>query len=287
MAVFRVNCRGKVLEIGERPLIMGILNITPDSFSDGGEYLEAGRAVAHGLAMVREGADLIDVGGESTRPGAQAVEPEEQIRRIAPVIWALARETEAVISVDTTSSTVAEAALEAGACLINDVSALRFDGEMAPLAAQTGAPVILMHMLGEPRTMQENPRYVDVVREVRDFLAERIEFAVAAGVPRSQIIVDPGIGFGKTAGHNLLLLRQLAQLGELGVPVLVGPSRKSFIGKVLGLAAPGERLYGTAAAVALAVAAGAQIVRVHDVQPMREAAELAAAVRQAGGAAAD
>jgi len=281
MKSYQLRCGERKLEIGNTPLMMGILNVTPDSFSDGGEFMEASSAVERGLQMEAEGADIIDVGGESTRPDSKAIAAEEQIRRVCPVIWALSRQTEAPISIDTTSSEVAAAALEAGASLINDISALRFDGSMAGLAAREKIPVILMHMQGTPRDMQNYPTYDDVVREVKEFLLERIEYALSAGIEREQIIVDPGIGFGKSLGHNLSLLKQISVLHELGTPVLVGPSRKSFIGKVLDISSPSEREYGTAAAVAACVAAGVQILRVHEVKAMRESAYLAAAIRSA------
>ncbi len=281
MKSFALRCREKRLEIGNTPLMMGILNVTPDSFSDGGEFTEATAAVERGLQMEAEGADIIDVGGESTRPGSEAIAAEDQIKRVCPVIWALARQTDVPISIDTTSSEVAGAALEAGAAIINDISALRFDGAMAGLAAREKVPVILMHMQGTPRDMQKYPTYDDVVQEVKEFLAERIEYALSAGIERAQIIVDPGIGFGKSLGHNLSLLKQLSVLHELEAPVLVGPSRKSFIGKVLDIERPSEREYGTAAAVAACVAAGVQILRVHEVKAMRESAYLAAAIRSA------
>lgn len=281
MKKYRLDCRGKVLQISDQPLIMGILNVTPDSFSDGGNFFNPSAAVEHAQCMADDGADIIDVGGESTRPGALPVPPDEQIQRICPVIWTLARQLDIPISVDTTSAAVAQAALEAGASVINDVSALRFDPEMAPLAARTGAPVILMHMLGDPRTMQDNPTYTDVIQEIKQFLAERIEFALAAGIDRSKIIIDPGIGFGKTVEHNLLLLKKLCDLCALDVPILIGPSRKSFIGKVLGIEKPADRLFGTAAAVVACVHAGAQIIRVHDVKEMSQVVRLAAAIRGA------
>lgn len=281
MKKYRLDCCGKVLQISDQPLIMGILNVTPDSFSDGGNFFNPSAAVEHAQCMADDGADIIDVGGESTRPGAPPVPPDEQIQRICPVIWTLARQLDIPISVDTTSAAVAQAALEAGASVINDVSALRFDPEMAPLAARIGAPVILMHMLGDPRTMQDNPTYTDVIQEIKQFLAERIEFALAAGIDRSKIIIDPGIGFGKTVEHNLLLLKKLCDLCALDVPVLIGPSRKSFIGKVLGIEKPADRLFGTAAAVVACVHAGAQIIRVHDVKEMSQVVRLAAAIRGA------
>ena len=281
MKSYQLRCGERKLEIGNTPLMMGILNVTPDSFSDGGEFIEASAAVERGLQMEAEGADIIDVGGESTRPGAEAIAAVEQIKRVCPVIWALARQTEAPISVDTTSSEVAAAALEAGASIINDISALRFDGEMAQLASREKTPIILMHMQGTPRDMQNYPMYDDVVQEVKEFLAERIAYALSAGIEQEQIIIDPGIGFGKSLGHNLSLLKQLAILHELEAPVLVGPSRKSFIGKVLDIERPAAREYGTAAAVAACVAAGVQILRVHEVKAMRQAAYLAAAIQSA------
>lgn len=259
---------------------MGILNVTPDSFSDGGRYLEAAEAVEHGLRMVGEGAAIIDVGGESTRPGSEAVGAEEQVRRVVPVIEGLVRQTQVPVSIDTRSAAVAKAAFEAGATIVNDISALRFDAEMAGFAARNELAVILMHMQGSPGDMQRKPRYDDVVGEVKGFLAERIDYAVGAGIGGDRLVVDPGIGFGKTVEHNLLLLKRLAEFGELGVPVLIGPSRKSFIGKVLGLEDPGERLFGTAAVVAMSAVLGAQIIRVHDVGEMSQVVKLAWAISQ-------
>ena len=279
MAVQELNCRGKVVSFADGPVIMGILNVTPDSFSDGGEFIDAQVAVAHGLAMVAEGAGMIDVGGESTRPGSAAVTAQEQISRVVPVIEWLAAKIDVPISIDTTSSKVADAALEAGASVINDVSALRFDSEMAAVATEYQAPVVLMHMLGEPGTMQVDPTYVDVIKEVKEFLAKRIDYARAAGIAADQIVIDPGIGFGKTLEHNLTLMKGLAELHSLGAAVLVGPSRKAFIGKVLGLDKPADRVFGTAAAVARCVEAGVQIIRVHDVKEMAEVARMAAAMK--------
>jgi len=253
---------------------MGILNVTPDSFSDGGEFLDSQAAIDQGLKMIADGAGIIDIGGESTRPGAEPVSPAEQIRRVVPVIEKLNRQAEIPISIDTTSSDVAQAALEAGASIINDISALRFDEQMVQLAARADVPVVLMHMLGKPRTMQEHPTYSDVVEEVKSFLASRIEFAISAGIKQSQIVVDPGIGFGKTVEHNLTLLRNIRQFQELQVPVLVGPSRKSFIGKILEIKDPKERFYGTAAAVSWCAAEGVQIIRVHDVKEMSQTVKL-------------
>ena len=279
MAVRELNCCGRTVSFTAGPVIMGILNVTPDSFSDGGQFIDPAAALRHAIAMAADGAGMIDVGGESTRPGAAAVSPDEQIRRVVPVIEALAQEIDAPISIDTTNSEVAKAALAAGATIINDISALRFDDGMAPLAADTGAPVVLMHMLGEPGTMQAHPVYGDVVKEVRDFLAERIAFAQQAGIAAERIIIDPGIGFGKTVEHNLELMRNLEQFHQLGKAVLVGPSRKSFIGKVLGLESTADRLFGTAATVARCVEAGAHIIRVHDVKEMGQVARMAAAMK--------
>jgi len=275
---YQLKCKSGVLSLGCEPIIMGVLNVTPDSFSDGGEFFDTASAVTHGMTMVCEGAGIIDIGGESTRPGAKPVSADQQIARVTPVIKTLADKTNTPISIDTTSSKVAKAALDAGASIINDISALRFDKEMAALAAQRSVPIILMHMLGTPADMQQKPSYLDVVQEVKQFLADRIAFAVAEGVDRSQIVVDPGIGFGKTVEHNLQLLNKLKDLNELGVPILVGPSRKSFIGKVLNLESPGDRLFGTAAAVAHCVSAGVQIIRVHDVKEMSQTAKLSASI---------
>jgi dihydropteroate synthase len=259
-----------------RPRLMGVVNVTPDSFSDGGLYLDPDAAVAHGEGLARAGAAILDVGGESTRPGAEAVSEAEELRRVVPVVEGLAG-GEAEISVDTSKAAVAEAALDAGAAIVNDVTALRGDGEMAALCADRGATVVLMHMLGSPRTMQENPVYEDVVDEVKAFLAERVEAAVAAGVEEERIWLDPGIGFGKTAAHNLELLRRLGELRELGRPLVIGTSRKSFIGRVDGSDA-GERLGGTIASSVLAAAEGAEVLRVHDVAEVGQAIIVATAI---------
>jgi dihydropteroate synthase len=252
--------------------LMGVVNVTPDSFSDGGLYLDSGAAIAHGRELVAQGAAILDVGGESTRPGAEVVPAEEELRRVVPVIEGLAG-AGAEVSVDTSKAAVAAAAIEAGAAIVNDVTALRGDAEMAGLCAERGVTVVLMHMLGNPRTMQENPVYEDVVDEVKAFLAERVEAALAAGIAEERIWVDPGIGFGKTAGHNLELLRRLGELRELGRPLVVGTSRKSFIGKVDG-SAPSERLGGTIATSVWAVNEGANVLRVHDVADVRQAVVL-------------
>jgi dihydropteroate synthase len=258
------------------PKLMGIVNVTPDSFSDGGMYLSPEAAIAHGEELVRDGADILDVGGESTRPGAEEVPAEEELRRVLPVIEGLAG-GEAVVSIDTSKAAVAEAALDAGAAIVNDVTALRGEPEIGGLCAERGAGLVLMHMRGEPRTMQENPAYDDVVDDVKAFLAERLEAAIAAGVAEERVWLDPGIGFGKTLEHNLELLGRLGELRELGRPLVVGVSRKSFIGKIDG-SAVGERLGGTIAASVLAAAEGAGVLRVHDVAEAAQAVKLTAAI---------
>ncbi|MGZ4144164.1 MAG: dihydropteroate synthase [Actinomycetota bacterium] len=273
---------GRVLLLSERAHVMGILNVTPDSFSDGGRYFDVEAALKQGIALADDGADLIDVGGESTRPGADPVETAEEIRRVVPVIEALADAVSVPISIDTMKAEVARAALDAGAAVVNDVSAGRFDPSLLRLVADRGAPVVLMHMLGEPRTMQQNPTYRDVVAEVAAFLHARASDARAAGIAPDRIVIDPGFGFGKTPAHNLVLLKELRRFTELGHAVLVGTSRKSFIGATLDLPIE-QRLEGTAATVALAIANGAAIVRVHDVEPMRRVASMVEAVLQAGG----
>ncbi|MCL6642921.1 MAG: dihydropteroate synthase [Candidatus Bipolaricaulota bacterium] len=267
--------------LGKRTLVMGILNVTPDSFSDGGQFFALERAVEHARRLIAEGADILDIGGESSRPGAQPVPEEEELRRVVPVIRAIRQESAVPISIDTYKATVAEAALEAGADIVNDISALRFDPRMGEIIARARVPVVLMHMQGEPRTMQQNPVYTDVVREVKEFLAERIAFARAHGIEK--ILVDPGIGFGKTVEHNIEILRRLGELRDLGCPILIGTSRKSFIGR-LGSTTPEplpihERLEGTIASTVIAVLNGAQIVRVHDVAPMKRALAIVDAVR--------
>jgi dihydropteroate synthase len=264
------------------PKIQGVVNVTPDSFSDGGRFLDPQRAVEHGIQLVAEGADLLDVGGESTRPGSQPVSADEELCRIKLVVEGLARSTKAPISVDTTKSSVARAALDAGATIVNDISAGRHDPSMLELVASRGAGYVAMHMQGEPRTMQAAPRYDDVVTEVTEFLRERCAVALEAGVDRTKLWIDPGIGFGKSLEHNLELLRHLGELRSLGLPILVGVSRKAFIGKITGSNTPAaDRIGGTAAAVALAVLNGAEILRVHDVAIMREAALVARAIGHA------
>jgi dihydropteroate synthase len=264
---------------GPGPVVAGILNVTPDSFSDGGNYVDPEAAAEHAAAMLNEGAAIIDVGGESTRPGSDPVSPEEEARRVVPVIERIvAARPGAIISVDTYRSATATAALEAGAGIVNDVTALRGDPRMAAVVAEAGCPVILMHMQGEPKTMQSEPRYTDVVREVNDFLRSRVEHAVAAGVGGDNIIVDPGIGFGKTVDHNLTLLRDLGSVVDLGFPVLVGASRKRFIGSITGVEAAAERVFGTVASTVLAYERGATLFRVHDVRANSEALAVAEAV---------
>lgn len=258
-------------------LVMGILNVTPDSFADGGRFLDPDDAVRHGLALIDEGADCIDVGGESTRPGSDPVPAEEELRRILPVITALAARTRTPISVDTWKADVAARALEAGATIVNDISGLRFDPLMAETVARFGASAVLMHIRGTPRSMQEHPAYRDVVAEVLASLQQSAELAHQHGI--NAIAVDPGIGFGKTGEHNLEILGRLGEFRQLGYPVLVGVSRKSFIGNILNLPA-GERLEGTLAAVAAAILHGADIVRVHDVRAVKRVAAVIDAIRR-------
>src|SRR3954454_23799000 len=257
------------------PKLMGVVNVTPDSFSDGGWYLDAGAAVAHGEELARDGAEILDVGGESTRPGATEVDEVEELRRVEPVVAALAGDV--TVSIDTSKLAVAEAALNAGASVVNDVTAFKHDPEMAGLCAERGVGAVLMHMPGNPRTMQDDPRYGDVVDDVKAFLAERMEFAVGQGVEEGRIWVDPGIGFGKTLDHNLELLRRLGELRELGRPLVVGTSRKNFLGRVDG-SPPGERLGGTIASTVLAAAEGADVLRVHDVAEVGQALAVATAI---------
>jgi dihydropteroate synthase len=258
-----LDCAGRALRL-DRPRVVGIVNITPDSFSDGGEHATCDAAVVHAMRLAEEGADALDVGGESTRPGAEDVATDEQIRRVVPVIERLVKETSLPISIDTSDPDVMRAAVAAGAGLINDVFALRREGALVA-AASLGVPVVLMHMQGEPRSMQDAPHYEDVVAEVHRFLAERIFAAEMAGIAKKQIVVDPGFGFGKTAAHNLLLLAQLERFTELGVPVMAGFSRKKTIGDLTGRAEPRERVHGSVAAALIAAQRGAKVLRVHDV----------------------
>ena len=249
---------------------MGVLNVTPDSFSDGGLYFDKDKAVERGLRLATEGADIIDIGGESTRPGSDSVPSQEELQRVIPVISALREKTEVLISVDTTKSEIAEAAVEAGADIINDISAFRFDSRMPSLAAQKGVSVVLMHMQGNPKTMQISPAYKNLLMEIKSFLKEKLEAAQAAGVEREKIIIDPGIGFGKSFEDNLTLINNLNFLEELERPILVGTSRKSFIGNILNLP-PQERIEGSIASAVLSIIRGAHILRVHDVQSVKRA----------------
>ena len=275
----KLALRDRTLDLAE-PVVMGVLNVTPDSFSDGGLHTSVEAAIARAERMAEEGAAIVDVGGESTRPGAEPVSAEEEIRRVVPVIERLVGRIRASISVDTSKPEVIRAAIAAGASMVNDVRALRLPGALAA-AAGSGAAVCLMHMQGEPGTMQDQPRYADVVAEVRGFLAARVAACAAAGIPRERICVDPGIGFGKTAGHNLALLAKLADLGVDGLPVLIGVSRKALVGIITGRA-PGDRLAGSVALAALAVAYGASIVRAHDVAATLDAVRVGSALRRAG-----
>ena len=266
------------LSVEQHVLVMGILNITPDSFSDGGKYLDPSLAVDRGLQLVEDGADILDIGAESTRPGAEEVEVSEEIRRIKPVLQELGRRISIPISIDTTKAAVAQVACELGAVIVNDISAFRKDPGMVNTVARAKASVVIMHMKGTPQTMQSLCQYEDVVEEVHEFLRERIQVARDAGIAEDQIVVDPGIGFGKNTSQNLMLLKKLAVLKELRKPILVGVSQKSFIGHVLDKAV-GDRMMGTAAAVTMAVLQGASMIRVHDVGPMREVITMAKALR--------
>jgi dihydropteroate synthase len=274
-----LRCAEQTLDL-TRVQVMGVLNVTPDSFSDGGRFVSVAAAVAHGVRLAEEGAALIDVGGESTRPGADPVGADEELRRVLPVIAALRAATPAIISIDTSKPEVMRAAAAAGAGLINDVRALRAPGALAA-AADSGCAVCLMHMRGEPRTMQQAPVYTDVLAEVRAFLRARVTASVAAGVSSARLLVDPGFGFGKTCAHNLTLLRQLRQLAADGVPVLVGLSRKSMLGTLTDRA-PGERIFGSVALAVIAALNGARIIRAHDVAATVDALKVTAAVHEGG-----
>ncbi len=274
----QLDCAGRVLRL-DRTRVMGIVNVTPDSFSDGGAHRDVDAAVAHGLRLAEEGADLLDIGGQSTRPGADEVPVEEELRRVLPVIERLARETALPVSVDTSRPEVMQAAVQAGAGMINDVHALRREGAL-DMAASLGVPVVLMHMLGEPRSMQDAPDYDDVVGDVHRFLAERIFVAEMAGIAKKRIVVDPGFGFGKSTQHNLQLLARLERFLELGVPVLAGLSRKRSIGELTGRELPQARVHGSVAAHLIAAQRGARIVRVHDVAATVDALKLWQAVAE-------
>jgi dihydropteroate synthase len=277
------RCRDHVLPLGERTLLMGIVNVTPDSFSDGGMFPDADAAIAHGVRLAADGADILDIGGESTRPGSDAVPVEEELARVVPVVAGLceAAPDHVALSVDTRRPDVARAAIAAGASIVNDVTAAAHP-EMFPLVRDAGAGLVLMHMLGEPKTMQDDPRYGNVVAEVRGFLEGRIEAAVAAGVPRDRLCVDPGIGFGKNLDHNIALLRSITAFEQLGVPLMVGASRKRFIGQLSGVDDPAERMEGTAGAVAWCAANGVDVVRVHDVRAMARVVRVVDAIARDG-----
>ena len=268
------------LDLSRKTHIMGILNITPDSFSDGGIHFDASHAVDHALRMIDDGADLIDIGGESTRPGSEPVSLDEELRRTLPVIEALAGKISAPISIDTYKSPVAIRALEAGASMVNDISGMRFDPEMPKVISRFRVPVVIMHIKGTPKNMQVNPTYEALIPEIMDYFRSSIRFAVKAGIPEDMIILDPGIGFGKTFEHNLEIMNNLDTFSALEKPLLIGPSRKAFLGKILGGLPPQERLEGTAASVAISIIKGAHIVRVHDVKEMARVAKVADAIKQ-------
>jgi dihydropteroate synthase len=279
---FDLRLGSRWLAVGPKPAIMGVVNVTPDSFSDGGRHFARQEAIAHGVRLAREGADLIDIGGESTRPGSDPVGEAEELARVIPVIEALAPRVPAALSIDTRHARVAREAVRAGASLINDITGLQGDPDMAGVAAETGAGVAIMHMLGEPKTMQIDPQYDHLMADICRYLRRGLARAAAAGVPDDAILVDPGIGFGKTLEHNLAILARLGQLRTLGRPILIGPSRKRFIGQLTGVDTPAQRTCGTAAACALAVAAGALVLRVHDVAEMKQALAVASAIAHAG-----
>lgn len=276
---FTLKTPKREIALGDHTLIMGIINVTPDSFSDGGIFSTASEAVEHGVKMVEEGADILDVGGESSRPGSDTVSTEDELKRIIPVIKGLQKEVSVPVSIDTTKADVARIAVDSGAEIINDISAMRFDKEMSKVAAELGTPVILMHMRGTPKNMQEGDlTYQSLRREIIEFLKNRIEKAKSCGIDIENIIIDPGIGFGKTAGDNLRILKYLKELKTLGRPILVGTSRKAFIGKITGEEVPQMRISGTAATVAAAIMNGANIIRVHDVKTMKHVAMMADAI---------
>lgn len=259
---------------------MGVLNVTPDSFSDGGEFFDPGRAAARATEMAAEGADIIDIGGESTRPGAREIDEAEEIRRVVPVIKKIVGLARVPISIDTRKPAVAEAAVKAGASIINDISALTGGGDLARIAAQSGSALVLMHMRGSPADMQDKPYYADIIKEISGFLKRAIGRAIKAGVRADSVIVDPGIGFGKTVEHNLTILNRLGEFKKLGAPICVGTSRKSFIGRISGEARPTERLAGTLASSAIAILNGASILRVHDVKQAVQASRIADSIKE-------
>lgn len=271
---YQIQCGSKTLDLSSRTHIIGILNVTPDSFSDGGKFYRAELAIERGIQMTEEGADIIDIGAESTRPGAEPISIEEELQRLMPVLEGLLKKIAVPISVDTYKSAIANAALKAGAHIINDISGLRFDPNMKEVIARYQVPVIIMHIKGEPRNMQQNPCYDDLIGEIHEYLAESIRLAEQAGISRKKIIIDPGIGFGKRISDNYEILKYLSRFNRLSCPILIGPSRKSFIGKVLDLP-PDQRLEGTIAAVVIGIRNGAHIVRVHDVKQIARACRIA------------
>ena len=278
---YSIRCRKRTLILGKRTLLMGVLNVTPDSFSDDGFFFDKKKAIAHGLRMVEEGADIIDIGGESTRPGSKPLELEEELRRVIPVIESLAKEVDVPISIDTYKSTVAQRAIEAGAEIINDISGLHFDPGLAQVAAKEDAPLVLMHIRGTPETMQKDVHYDSLFSEILQYLKDSIQRAESAGLDPRQIIIDPGIGFGKTVEDNLLIIKNLYEFRILGKPILLGTSRKTFIGKILNTEV-GDRLEGTLSSIAIGVLNGAHIIRSHDVLQAKKAIAVADAIRLAG-----
>jgi dihydropteroate synthase len=277
----KLTWKNHSFNFSQKTYVMGILNVTPDSFSDGGLFLNEQSAVEQALRMVKEGADIIDIGGESTRPGAAPVSMKEEIKRVVPVITALAMKVRVPISIDTCKAKVADEAVSAGASIINDISGLRFDKRMAKVASKHKVPVVIMHILGAPGNMQNNPVYKALIPEIIDYLREGIDIALKAGVSDDMIIIDPGIGFGKTVEHNLEIINRLDEFNGFEKPILIGPSRKSFIGKLLGDLPVQDRLEGTAASIAIGISKGANIIRVHDIKEMSRVAKIADAVTRA------
>lgn len=274
---YTIKLKNKELTLGERTLVMGILNVTPDSFSDGGNFLDLSKALEHARGMIKNGADIIDIGGESTRPGAKEISVSSELDRVIPIIKLLRKESDIPISIDTYKSIVAQSAFEAGADIINDISACRFDPEMKTLAAKYNAPVIIMHIKGTPKNMQMEPTYKDVIAEIKKYLSESIDSLTSAGLDKEQIIIDPGIGFGKTTEHNLEIMQRLSEFETFDRPILIGVSRKSVIGNTLNLPLS-ERIFGTAGAVSANIMNGAHIVRVHDVLEMKQVANMVDAI---------
>ena len=273
-----IAVRDRTFKWGERTYLMGILNVTPDSFSDGGLFHHPESAIAQARYLVKAGADILDIGGESTRPGAAEISPEEELNRVVPVIEAIRRELSVPISVDTKKAAIAYASVKAGADIVNDISGATFDSQMLPTVAELGVPIVLMHMRGTPKTMQTMTDYQDLIGEIYQFLQARVEAAIASGIEKSRIILDPGIGFAKTFDQNLEILRRLSEFSSLGCPILIGVSRKSFIGRILNQTDPQGRVWGTAGACAGAIASGADILRVHDLPEMRDVSLVADAI---------